>query len=99
MGERVRKNIYINDRRTTINIEVNLWTALEEVCAIEQVTPNELCEMIEQNTSSKTLSSGIRVFLLAYFKALRDLQREEGEPVQHAHALHLLERAFKMVMI
>lgn len=69
-------------RRTSIRLEPSMWDALEDIARRESASVNELCSQIDSRLqeqsrrkgvspgeSDVTLTSGVRVFISAYFRA------------------------------
>ncbi len=73
---RHRRNININGKRTCISLEESLWHFLEEAAEKENMTISALCSKVAERTSNSSLTSNIRVFLLAYYKVL-SLQKQD----------------------
>jgi predicted DNA-binding ribbon-helix-helix protein len=45
-----------------------MWDALFEVAQGEQRTVNEICAMVDRSRKESTLTSGLRVYILRYFR-------------------------------
>lgn len=71
-----------SQRRTSIRLEPSMWDALEDIARRESASVNELCSQIDlrlqeqsrrkgvdPGESDVTLTSGVRVFISAYFRA------------------------------
>ncbi len=79
----VGRNILLHgQRRTSMRLEPSMWTALEEIAAREGMQLGELCSRIDDRLAEQarqrgldpeesevTLSSGVRVFIFAYYRA------------------------------
>lgn len=64
------RNIVVTGRRTSVRLEPAMWEALKDIATIEHSTINEIVSAIaECRTSSGSLTSAIRVFVMAYFRA------------------------------
>lgn len=77
------RNVLLHGRqRTSMRLEPSMWGALEEITRREGLTINDLCSRIdsrlqeqarlrgvEPSESEVTLTSGVRVFIFAYFRA------------------------------
>lgn len=77
------RNILLHGRqRTSIRLEPSMWDALEDIARRECINVNELCSRIDlrlqeqsrrkglsPEESDVTLTSGVRVFISAYFRA------------------------------
>lgn len=78
----VGRNVIVQGRRTSMRLEPSLWQALEDIAAREGMSIGELCSRIQQrldqhtsirggdlSKNKPTLTSGVRVFIFAYFRA------------------------------
>ncbi len=78
----ISRNITVQGRRTSVRLEPEMWSALQEISKRERCTTHDICSLIsirkKENTS---LTAAIRVFLMLYFRAA---STEEG----HAKAGH-----------
>jgi len=75
------RNVILDDRRTSLRLELAIWDALEEICAREGITLNQLCMRVERQRGPRSLAAAIRVYALQYF---REAATEPG----HAEAGH-----------
>jgi predicted DNA-binding ribbon-helix-helix protein len=69
-GERVRRNVTVSGRRTSVSLEVAMWEALRELCERERLTPAELFTLVDQKRDEASLASALRIFALTYFRLL-----------------------------
>ena len=65
----VNRNVTIGGRRTSIRLEPIMWDTLDEICHREAVTRNQLCETIYKFKHASTLTAGVRVFVINYYRA------------------------------
>ena len=49
MTSLVSRNIYVNGRRTSMRLELEVWAALEEIGAREGITTSTLCTFINKH--------------------------------------------------
>jgi predicted DNA-binding ribbon-helix-helix protein len=63
-------NIVINNRRTSVRLEPEMWDCLSDVAERERLTLNELCSRINAKRHQSSLTSAIRVFILGYYRQL-----------------------------
>lgn len=62
-----RYNITVEGKRTSVTLEPKCWDILKDICRHENITMNDLCDLIaNRRGSAKNMSSAIRVFLIAY---------------------------------
>ncbi len=86
MSTLMSRNVTLQGRRTSLRLERAMWDALEEIRARERQSMHELCAHIDRTRSERTLTAGIRVYILEYF-------RRAATEAGHAEAGHgLLER-------
>ncbi len=63
------RNVRVGGRRTSVRLEPELWEALDELCALEAKTVDEICHSIVGGGSPRGLTSRLRVFIVDYFRA------------------------------
>ena len=74
--DRLRKNVFVGPRRTSVSLEIQVWDALDDVCFREEVTLDEICSDINRRRLSSSMSSSLRMFLLIYYRYMAEvLQR------------------------
>jgi len=69
---RLRKNIMLGTRRTSVSLEDQVWDGLTEICRREEVSVDELCTEVEGRRVGSSMSSALRVFLMTYFRMLAE---------------------------
>jgi predicted DNA-binding ribbon-helix-helix protein len=74
--EQVRRNLEIANRRTSFALEVGVWDSLVEICRIEGVSVDELCENIVAKSEGVSMASAIRTYVLEYFMNLDAARRK-----------------------
>lgn len=66
----VSRNITIFGRRTSIRLEPEMWTALNDIAERENCSVHDICSLVFVRKSPLTsLTAAIRVFLMLYYKA------------------------------
>ncbi len=65
----VSRNIVVAGRRTSMRLEPEMWRALAEIGDAEGLSLNDLCSKIAETRGRSGLTSAVRVFALAYFRA------------------------------
>ena len=66
----VSRNVTIFGRRTSIRLEPEMWTALNNIAERENCSVHDICSLVYVRKSSLTsLTAAIRVFLMLYYKA------------------------------
>ena len=59
--KRLKRNVYINDKRTSLSIHSYLWEDVERAAREEGLTIDEVCELISDNKpESASMSDAIR---------------------------------------
>lgn len=78
---RCPRTVNLPNRRTSMRLEPFFWDALEEIARREGRSVGDLCAEIDARRGRDNLTSAVRVFVTAYFRAAAT---EEG----HALARH-----------
>lgn len=60
----VKRNIWVDGRRTSIRLEHELWEALTRVAFRDGLSVNDLCTKIDERRTRGTLTSAIRSHLV-----------------------------------
>jgi predicted DNA-binding ribbon-helix-helix protein len=68
LGTTKSRNVRVDGRRTGVRLERAEWDALREVMAFERVDLKQICSLVDQQRSESAFTSGLRVFLLKYFR-------------------------------
>ena len=71
----INRNVTVTSGRTSIRLEPELWSALEEMSQREKLSLGAIVKQIEQLGHSGGRTSAVRVRVLSYF---RDAATEEG---------------------
>ena len=79
-GERVRRNVTVSGRRTSVSLEVAMWEALKELCDRERLSAAELFTVVDQKREEASLASALRIFALTYFRLLAGGWPGEAKP-------------------
>lgn len=65
----VIRNVTIDNRRTSVRLEPEMWQALSDICRRERCSIHNLCTMISAcKNGPGSLTAAIRVFIMAYYK-------------------------------
>lgn len=67
-SDRIRKNVTIGNRRTSVSLEAQVWNGLSEICRREDIGIDGLCTAVAERRKESSMSSALRVFLLTYFR-------------------------------
>ncbi len=68
MSYLILRNVRVDGRRTSVRLEREMWDALQEICAREDWTVDEICGQVAGTNGEKGLTSGLRVFIVSYFR-------------------------------
>lgn len=71
-SDRIRKNVTIGHRRTSVSLEAQVWNGLSDICKRESLGMDGLCTMVAERRQESSMSSALRVFLLTYFRLVVD---------------------------
>jgi predicted DNA-binding ribbon-helix-helix protein len=64
------RNVVVGGRRTSVRLEPAMWDALKDIAGWERRTVNEIVSAVaESRTATASLTSAIRIFVMAYFRA------------------------------
>lgn len=77
----VSRNVTVDGHRTSLRLEQDVWDALEEVCARENMNLHEVCTHVERRRSGSSRTAAVRTFVLGYF-------REAASDSGHVRAGH-----------
>lgn len=66
-----KRSIFIGDRKTSVSLEDEFWTALRQIAVEKGITTAKLVEQIDgARPPEQNLSSAIRLFVLDHFVGL-----------------------------
>ncbi len=68
MSSLINRNIVVAGHRTSMRLEPEMWGALSEICEREKCSVRDICTLVDSNRGSSSLTSAVRVFILAYFR-------------------------------
>ena len=68
MSSLINRNVTVAGRRTSVRLESAMWDALSEIARREGRTINEICTRVDKRRKESTLTSGLRVYILNYFR-------------------------------
>lgn len=71
----INRNVTSSHGRTSMRLEPELWSALEEICHREMMTLADLVKSIERRGHPGGRTSAVRVFAMTYF---RNAASEDG---------------------
>lgn len=65
--KKVRLNLAIRGKRTSLALEAGVWDSLTEMCRKEETSLDELCEDIVAQSKGVSMASAIRIAVLEHF--------------------------------
>ncbi|MBT4891156.1 MAG: ribbon-helix-helix domain-containing protein [Rhodospirillales bacterium] len=69
-GILVSRNVTVAGHRTSIRLEGATWSALDQICEIEDKTVHELCTLIESIRMGSSRTAFVRAFIITYFHSV-----------------------------
>ena len=69
MNRPVKRSFKIDGHRTSISLEEPFWEALKDVAAAERQPVSKLVREIDTARGASGLSSAVRIWLLAHYRA------------------------------
>ncbi len=64
------RNVRISGRRTSLRLEPEYWSALDEIGRLERFALHDLCTFIRHRDPRRSMASAVRVFVTGYFQQL-----------------------------
>lgn len=65
----IKRSIVIAGHKTSVSLEDAFWTSLKEIAVAREMTLSDLVATIDTERLHGNLSSGIRLFVLDYYRA------------------------------
>ena len=69
-GRRLKRNVRIGDRRTTIVLEAYVWDSIDSMLLREAVSLDNFCNRVEDTRRQSSMASSARLVVLIYFRLL-----------------------------
>jgi predicted DNA-binding ribbon-helix-helix protein len=66
------RNVLIDRHRTSMRLEPEMWEALTDIARREGISINHLCSRVSLGRKQSSLTSAMRVFVLAYYRCAAD---------------------------
>jgi len=81
-----KRSIVIGRHKTSISLEDDFWTSLQQIARGRQVTRSDLIASLDVARQHSNLSSAIRVFILDHYRAMAmaDLPRDREPDLYEA---------------
>ncbi len=61
-------NVRVKGRRTSVRLERDLWDALSDICAREEVSLDQICAHVADTNGDRGFTSSLRVFIINYYR-------------------------------
>ena len=68
----LKRSIVVAGHKTSISLEDAFWDALQEIATERRVTTATIVSSIDSDRQHNNLSSAIRLFVLAHYRALAE---------------------------
>jgi predicted DNA-binding ribbon-helix-helix protein len=65
-----KRSIIIGGHKTSISLEDNFWTSLKHIASARRTTVSDVVASLDATRENGNLSSAIRVFVLAHYRAM-----------------------------
>lgn len=62
------RNIFVSGKRTSLKLEDEIWGAVDEICAIEDISIDDLLSELDAVGAELNRASRIRCFVVSYFR-------------------------------
>jgi len=87
----IKRSITLAGNKTSVSLEDGFWNGLREIAVSEGIGTSALIERIDTDRSLHNLSSAIRLFVLAHFRARAkepELARASPKVAQYVDQQH-----------
>ena len=74
----IKRSILLAGHKTSVSLEEAFWQGLKEIASRRNMSVSALIGVIDNRRSEGNLSSGIRLFVLDYFRSLANPQSTEA---------------------
>lgn len=65
----VIRNIVVGGRRTSVRLEPVMWEALRDIARHREITMHALVTDIDSSRTASSLTAGIRVYIVDFYRA------------------------------
>jgi len=95
-GRLVSHNVRIQNRRTSVRLEPEMWDALQEVAMLQGCSIHDLCTAVDDlKPAGASFTGALRVFLMEYFRAIAKTNRQVSLVQERLHPQPVLPEARK----
>ena len=74
-GRRLKRNVRVAGRRTTIVLEAYVWDCIDSMLDREGVSLDEFCERVNAVRSQSSMASAARLVVLTYYRLLEQINQ------------------------
>ena len=74
-GRRLKRNVRVGGRRTTIVLEAYVWDSIDSMLEREDLTLDSFCGEVDTLRQHSSMASSARLVVLAYFRLLDQINR------------------------
>ncbi|HZT89686.1 MAG TPA: ribbon-helix-helix domain-containing protein [Stellaceae bacterium] len=75
-------NVVVSGHRTSVRLEPLMWESLHEIARDRDMTLHELVSEINRNRTTSSLTAGIRVYIVAYYRSAARRGDRFGTPLR-----------------
>ena len=72
-----KRNVALQDRRTSVQLESYVWQSIDAILSIESISLPQLCSEPDQRRGDFKLASSIRLVALIYFRTFSTYFHDE----------------------
>jgi len=72
-GRRLKRNVRVGGRRTTIVLEGYVWDSIDSMLDRESATLDRFCAEVDLVRQNSSMASSARLVVLAYFRLLNEI--------------------------
>jgi predicted DNA-binding ribbon-helix-helix protein len=65
----VIRNVVVNGKRTSIRLEPEMWSSLQDICKRERCSAHDIASMVAAERGIGSLTAAMRVFIMVYYRA------------------------------
>lgn len=62
------RNVSVAGKRTSLKLEQEIWVAIDDICALEQISVDDLMTKLVSTSGVMNRASQIRCFAVSYFR-------------------------------
>ncbi len=83
------RNVRIYNRRTSVRLEPEMWSALSEIAALEGCSIHDLCGVVyDMKGPGASFTAALRVFMMEYYRSVYRTNDKINLAQQKIRAMH-----------